>query len=131
MNRWKRTAMAAVLAVLLLVGSWSSLLVGQRSAQTMGQTGQTLPRIRLEQDGGIKLTIGTREWRAEPHTVREAFLTLGKVEWAMPRSLRVTGLGALSGIWWSKQEPGYPTGKKLLVGAPVPLEAKDGGSEKV
>ena len=53
MNRWKKPAMAAALSFLILAGTWGGLLVEQRSAQTMGRTEQALPRIRLEQDGGI------------------------------------------------------------------------------
>lgn len=131
MNRWKKTAMAAALALLILVGTWGGLLVEQRSAQTLGRTEQALPRIRLEQDGGIKLTLGPKEWRVEPEKVRGTFSALGKAEWVLPRSLRVTGLAALSGLWWAEQELGHAAGKKLLVDAPVPLEEKGGGSEKV
>ena len=131
MNRWKKPAMAAALALLILAGTWGGLLVEQRSAQTMGRTEQALPRIRLEQDGGIKLTLGPKEWRAEPERVRGTFSALGKAEWALPRSLRMTGLAALSGLWWAEQELGYPMGKKLLVGLPAPLEAKGDEKEKV
>ena len=131
MNRRRKTAMAAAMAFLILMGTWGGLLVERRSAQTLGQTGQTLPRLRLEQDGGIKLTLGAKEWGAEPQKVRDVFLNLGRVEWMLPRSLRITGLAALSGLWRAEQELGPAAGKKLLVDAPAPLEAKGNEKEKV
>ena len=131
MRGWKRSVTAAVLLVLVLVGAWGTLLVGQRSAQTMGQATGALPRVRFGQDGSLQMSLGQREWRAEPQRVDRVLLAADRVEWMVPRSLRIAGLAALTGLWWAEQELGHAVGKKLLTGAPGPFGEEQKDVEKV
>lgn len=130
MKRGGRRWTAAVLAVFLLMGFWGGLLAGQRSAQTMGQTVNALPRLRQEEND-ITLTLGTKEWRVEYGQMQRIFGGLDRWKGMVPRRWRVAALTALSGLWWVEEELGPAAGKKLLVGAPAPLEAKGTDEEKV
>lgn len=122
MKRWKQGLAALGLAVLLAGGSWAGLIVGWRSARTMGKAAGQLPRVVFQADGGIKMTYGQRQHRLEAAQVKSFFEKAAKAELLIPRSLRIAGLAALTGAFWAEQEEQPAAGQKLLTGDFCPTQ---------
>ncbi len=130
MKGWKKCLIALVLGGVLMGGSWAGLLAHWHSAEAMGHPAGQLPRLTLQSSGGLKLALGEKKWELEEQKVRDFFERAGRVEWLVPRNLRVGGLMALTGLFWAEEEYRPAAGKKLLVGAPAAPEGEGTGKKK-
>ena len=124
MKKHRQRLAALGLAVLLAAGGWAGLLAGWRSAYTMGQQVGQLPRMTLQEGGGIKLTLGARQTQLEAAEVKRFFEKAGRVELLFPRSLRIAGLGVLSGVFLAEKEEQHAVGQKRLTGGFGPAEER-------
>ena len=113
-GKWKRRGIALCLALVVLMGSWGGLLAAWHSARGMGQQQEWLPHISFGADGGLVLTLGTKKWQLEQEKIRQGAEKADKVAWLVPRSLRITALGALAGAFWWKENI-QPAAAKSLV----------------
>lgn len=111
---WKRGAAALLLVLILLAGSWGGLLAAWRSAEGMGKKEDWLPRLVPQGEGGIELTVGGQVWRLQGEKLEHILTVAGGVGWLVPRSLRITALSALTGLFLWEQNT-QPTPAKKLV----------------
>ena len=114
MQKWKRRGLALFLVLVLLMGSWGGLLAAWHSARGMGQEENWLPYLSFGSGGGVTLTLGTKKWRLEDEKMRQGFAAAARAEWLVPHSLRITALGAATGLFLWRQNV-RPAAVKRLV----------------
>ena len=102
-GKWKRRSIALCLVLVVLMGSWGGLLAAWHSAQGMGQQQEWLPHLIFVGEGGFALTLGTKKWQPQKEKTRRWLEEMDKVGWLVPRSLRITALGALTGLFLWEQ----------------------------
>ena len=114
MKPWGKRSLALLLALVVLMGSWGGLLAAYNSAGGMGKKEEWLPFLSFRADGGIELTCGEKIWQFEDQELRRFFGMAGKVEWLVPRSLRLVGLGGLTGAFLWRQNIRFDAAKRLV-----------------
>ena len=113
-GKWKRRGFALVLALVALMGSWGGLLAAWHSAQGMGQQQEWLPHLAFVGKGDLVLTLGAAKWQPQQEKTRQWLEGMDKVGWLVPRSLRITALGALTGLFLWEQNIQPTTAKSLV-----------------